>query len=159
MADNTTLPGTGEAIASDDISGVQYQRIKLIHGADGTNAGDVATANPLPTLNGMALPADMVSGTASATGTGTTSVIAAGGAGTFTYVTSLVVHNSGTADTFVAIKDGTTDRLILPAPAKGGAALSLPSPLRLADNAALQFASGAATTTMYVSAVGFRRDY
>lgn len=48
MADNTTLPGTGESIASDDIAGIKYQRIKLIHGADGVNAGDVSAANPYP---------------------------------------------------------------------------------------------------------------
>jgi hypothetical protein len=50
MADNTTLnAGTGgDVIASDDIGGVKFQRIKLIHGADGSNAGDVAAANPLP---------------------------------------------------------------------------------------------------------------
>jgi len=50
MADNTTLnAGTGgDVIAADDISTVKYQRIKLIHGADGTNDGDVSTANPLP---------------------------------------------------------------------------------------------------------------
>ena len=38
----------GDTIAADDISGVKYQRIKLIHGADGTNDGDVSTANGLP---------------------------------------------------------------------------------------------------------------
>ena len=49
MADNTSItPGSGESIASDDISGVKFQRIKIIHGADGTNDGDVADANPLP---------------------------------------------------------------------------------------------------------------
>lgn len=50
MADNTTLNvGTaGDVIATDDISGVKFQRIKLIHGADGVNAGDVSKANPLP---------------------------------------------------------------------------------------------------------------
>lgn len=50
MADNTVLnTGTGgDTIASDDIAGVKYQRVKLVHGADGVNAGDVATANPLP---------------------------------------------------------------------------------------------------------------
>jgi hypothetical protein len=39
--DNTTLnPGTaGDVIASDDIGGVKFQRVKLIHGADGTNLG------------------------------------------------------------------------------------------------------------------------
>src|SRR6187402_74336 len=50
MADNvTTNAGSGgDVVAADDISGVKYQRIKLIHGADGTNDGDVASANPLP---------------------------------------------------------------------------------------------------------------
>jgi hypothetical protein len=50
MADNTTLNNGsgGDVIASDDISGVKYQRIKLVHGADGVNAGDVSTANGLP---------------------------------------------------------------------------------------------------------------
>ena len=48
MPDNVTLPGTGAVVASDDIGGFQYQRVKLIHGADGTNAGDVAVGNPLP---------------------------------------------------------------------------------------------------------------
>lgn len=50
MADNTTLnPGTGgDVVGSDDIGGVKYQRIKLIHGQDGQNNGDVSPANPLP---------------------------------------------------------------------------------------------------------------
>jgi hypothetical protein len=43
-------PGTGgNTFASDEISSVHYSRIKLIHGADGVNAGDVAIANPFPT--------------------------------------------------------------------------------------------------------------
>lgn len=50
MADNTLLnTGTGgDTIASDDIAGVKYQRVKLIHGADGVNDGDVAIGDPLP---------------------------------------------------------------------------------------------------------------
>lgn len=50
MADNTTLnTGTGgDTIASDDIAAVKYQRIKLVHGADGVNAGDVSLTNPFP---------------------------------------------------------------------------------------------------------------
>lgn len=52
MADNTTLnPGTlGDVIATDDISGVKFQRVKLVHGADGINAGDVSDSNGLPVL-------------------------------------------------------------------------------------------------------------
>ncbi len=50
MADNTVLNtgSGGDTIASDDIGGVKYQRVKLIIGADGTNDGDVASANPMP---------------------------------------------------------------------------------------------------------------
>ncbi len=50
MADNTTLNAGsgGDVYGSDDISSVKYQRVKLIHGVDGTNDGDVATTNPLP---------------------------------------------------------------------------------------------------------------
>jgi hypothetical protein len=50
MADNTTLPtgSGGDTIATDDIGGVKFQRVKLVHGADGVNAGDVSDANPFP---------------------------------------------------------------------------------------------------------------
>ena len=50
MADNITLNTMtgGPSAATDDIAGNHYQRIKLIHGADGVNAGDVSSANPLP---------------------------------------------------------------------------------------------------------------
>lgn len=60
MADNTTLNvGTsGDVIASDDISSVKYQRIKLIHGVDGTNDGDVARSNPLPTAPAFSTRSD-----------------------------------------------------------------------------------------------------
>jgi hypothetical protein len=47
MADNVTLPGTGSSIATDDIGGVQYQRVKAAWGVDGS-AVDVSTTNPLP---------------------------------------------------------------------------------------------------------------
>ena len=53
MADNTTLPltGSGDATAvygDDDIGSVKYPRVKIIHGADGTNNGDSARGNPFP---------------------------------------------------------------------------------------------------------------
>lgn len=51
MADNTQLPipaTSGDVIATDDIGGVKFQRVKMIHGADGVNDGDVSTSNPLP---------------------------------------------------------------------------------------------------------------
>lgn len=54
MADNVPVGPTGggvtsdDSIAADDIGGVKYQRIKLIHGPDNTNDGDVSKSNPLP---------------------------------------------------------------------------------------------------------------
>lgn len=50
MADNTTLnTGTGgDVIATDDISSVKFQRVKLTLGADGVNDGDVSSSNKLP---------------------------------------------------------------------------------------------------------------
>jgi hypothetical protein len=50
MADNVEASaGSGGAtFASDDILGVHYPRSKIVIGADGTNDGDVSSANPLP---------------------------------------------------------------------------------------------------------------
>ena len=48
MADNIGYtPGTGATIAADEIAGVLYQRVKMIHGADGV-AHETADNNPLP---------------------------------------------------------------------------------------------------------------
>lgn len=51
MADNVPITaGSGTNVASDDIAGVHYQRVKTTWGPDGTaNDADVATGKPLPT--------------------------------------------------------------------------------------------------------------
>jgi hypothetical protein len=48
--DNVTLnPGNGGAVcASDDVGGVQFQRVKLAIGGEGINLGDISPDNPLP---------------------------------------------------------------------------------------------------------------
>lgn len=52
MADNVTLPGTGGIIASDEVGGAQYQRIKIALGAEGAAAdlapGQAAMAASVP---------------------------------------------------------------------------------------------------------------
>lgn len=50
MADNIPLNvgAGGKTLAADEISGIHYQRVKLISGPDGTNSGDVSPATPLP---------------------------------------------------------------------------------------------------------------
>lgn len=77
MTDNVTLPGTGSSVATDDIAGVQYQRVKATWGPDGT-------ANDADTASGKALPVQVRSATGlipigeptdgAATATDTTSV-------------------------------------------------------------------------------------
>jgi hypothetical protein len=48
MADNLTTPlASGSALATDEIAGVHFQRIKVTWGADGA-ATDASAANPLP---------------------------------------------------------------------------------------------------------------
>jgi hypothetical protein len=49
MADNTTLNtgAGGDVIATDDIGGVKYQRVKVTYGPDGASS-DVAVGNGLP---------------------------------------------------------------------------------------------------------------
>ena len=48
MPDNVGYtPGSGEIIATDDIAGVQYQRVKPVWGTDGV-ANDVNANTPLP---------------------------------------------------------------------------------------------------------------
>src|SRR5690349_6577571 len=57
MSDNVAITaGSGVSIASDDVGGVQYQRVKMTWGPDGTaNDADVASGKPLPTqLRGSA---------------------------------------------------------------------------------------------------------
>lgn len=60
MPDNVPVGPTGggptsvETVAADDINGAKYQRIKLIHGPDNTNDGDVSKSNPLPVVPKLA---------------------------------------------------------------------------------------------------------
>jgi hypothetical protein len=55
VADNLQMKsnvGAGTDLAgTDEIGGVHFQRIKMIHGADGVNDGDVSRANPYPVAN------------------------------------------------------------------------------------------------------------
>jgi hypothetical protein len=56
--DNTKIDigTTGDDIATDDIEGVKYQRMKVTLGADGENDGDVSADNPMP-VSGAFYPA------------------------------------------------------------------------------------------------------
>lgn len=48
MADNIAItPGSGATVATDDVGGIQYQRVKTAWGVDGA-AVDTSATNPLP---------------------------------------------------------------------------------------------------------------
>jgi len=59
VVDNTILStgSGGDTIATDDIAGIKFQRVKLVEGADGVNDGDISSANPLPVEQIGATPA------------------------------------------------------------------------------------------------------
>lgn len=71
MADNTVLNAGvgGDTVATDDIGGIKFQRVKLTQGANNTNDGDVALSNPLPTRSTGATSA--LSNVVSSAATGT----------------------------------------------------------------------------------------
>lgn len=98
--------------------------------------------------------AAFVTGTATATDTSNTSVIAAQGAGVKTFLTDIIVTNSSASDSEVVIKDGTTAKLTISAPANGGAIVNLTTPLEGTANTAWQFAAADSVTSMIVSMSG-----
>lgn len=56
MADNTKQ-SADDTIATDDIDGVKHQRVKVVLGGDGENAGDVSAENPMPVTVKDIMPA------------------------------------------------------------------------------------------------------
>lgn len=104
-----------------------------------------------------ALPENLLDGIGNATNTSDTEVIAAQGAGVRIYVTALIILNTSATDTHVIIKDGSTEKMRVPAPAdNAGAIVPLPTPLQLTANTALNFAAASGVSTMYVAALGYK---
>ena len=153
MADNTTQQGNA-TIGADDIGGVLHQRVKVQYGDDGA-AQDVAGATPLPVV-ADALLADALHGLANSSDSSDTEVIAAQGAGVKIYVTDLIVTNTGAADEDVALKDGTTEVARVAVKAGETVPVSLSKPLPGTANTNFQFAAIAGTSTIYVTATGFK---
>lgn len=136
--------------------GVRNDTATAFSGTEGDYTPIGVTSDGRPITAPYSHPDLYLNGTGNATGTADTAVIAAQGAGIRIYVTSLFICNTSSTNTYVNIKDGATAKLVIPAPANSGAVISLPIPLKLTANTALNFASGGAVTTMYVSAVGYK---
>ena len=102
-----------------------------------------------------AIPENFVKAAANTTGTGSTALLAAAGAGVKNYVTSISVMNTGSTTTVINILDGASTIYTVGAPAGGGATLTLPVPLASTANTAINFNAVNASTTIYVSVAGY----
>jgi len=126
-----------------------------------SNDGDY---NPIATSKSGRLlvtpaPSDTyVFGNASVAGTGDTSVVAAAGVGLKNYITNISVANTGSSATLITLKDGNAGSTLwyTIAPAGGGSNIDLEVPIVTSSNTALYFACGTSSTTVYVSASGYK---
>lgn len=183
-------PGTGKTVATDDVGGAQYQQVKINIGADGTataltaGAGAVASGTLRTTLasddpavaslaaleaaaesTGPVLAptaATPVKGaiTTAMTGTTSTSLLAAPGAATYNYITTIIVSNaSSTVGTNVLLQDGSGGTTMMTIPAAinyGGAVITLPVPLKqTTSNTALYVQNETTGSSTKVSVVGY----
>lgn len=142
------------AKAETALSGVTLvadgDRTNLYAGADG-----VLFVRPHTGLEDIVSERDSItSGTSTAFGSG----MAAPGAGIRLYVTSVAITNTSTTDTYVDLQDGASGTVLwtLPCPQKGGAIQTFDPPLKLTANTALAYQVGTGSTTVYISANGFK---
>jgi len=170
VATVTTLTTvTGSSIAHDGADSGNPHKM----GARATNVEQTAVANNdrtnlVATLTGKLIvqpysnPENFVSGaiTTAMTGTTTTSLVAAPAAGLRNYITTIIVSNThATVGTDVIIQDGSGGTTLLTIPAAavyGGAAITLPTPLRQPTTATALFCANVTTgASTKVSAVGY----
>lgn len=87
-----------------------------------------------------------------------TSGLAAPGAGVRLCITAVTICNSSSSFCTVDLRDGTAGSVLwtLPVPATGGVVQRFDPPLKLTANTALAFDASAATTTVTISANGFK---
>lgn len=158
LADGASNPSTPTAGSATLVyNGTTWDRAR----GDTTSGAWVNVKNgattPIPTTMTPSASTGFVRGSASATGTADTSVIAAAGVGVKNYITSIHVANTGTSTSLITLKDGSGGSTLLTtvAPALGGSNITLPIPIATSANTALFFACGSSSTTIYITAVGY----
>jgi hypothetical protein len=105
--------------------------------------------------------ANLVSGTASTTGTSSTSVIGSAGTGLKNCIGGGLVANTSSTDSLITIQDGSGGNALAytVAPAKngmGGSNFTLSPPICGSAATGVYFQAGAAATTIYITLTGFK---
>ena len=106
---------------------------------------------------------NFVGGTASVTGTTSTSLVSAPGSGLYLYITAVSCFNSGSTLTTVSFQNGSGGSTIwegVAAATGGGFTHTFPVPIggvnNMTANTALYIQAGSATTTLYCNASGYK---
>lgn len=159
MADNIDVKDAADAtvtVAGDLISGALFQRIKLVHGADGTNDGDIASGNPLPVdATGSVVAVTDNSGSLTVDGTVTANLGTIGAAATAAKQPALGV--AGTASADVITIQGIAAGTVVPVSDGGGSltvdgAVSFTAPQHIiADSGTITTVSAVTSITNVVS--------
>jgi hypothetical protein len=101
---------------------------------------------------------NLVSGSASATGTGATQIIAAPTTTRRIYVTSVQCgrNDAGTSAIFATLNDNASTVVVVPNSGGGGGSnMTFPSPLTVPAATALTFQASSGVTTLYCNAQGY----
>lgn len=168
--DVVTLPGVAGTVAHDSADsgnpvkvGGRARSSEITAVANDDITDFVADLTGKQIVLPYANPENFVSGaiTTAMTGTTSTSLVAAPGAGLRNYITTIIVSNShATVGTDVVIQDGSGGTTLLTIPAAavyGGAVIQLPTPLRQpTTNTALYCANVTTGASTKVSAVGYK---
>lgn len=157
MADNVAItPGSGATIASDDVGGVQFQRVKLDVGGDGVSLPVAATASGAPQVNlrnnagtevgtsGAPLRTDPTGSTAQPVTDNGSTLSVDDGAG------SLTIDAPVGTPAFVRLSDGTNPISTLPV--SGGVTAAQGTPAAVGSGWPVKITDG--TDTALVSAAG-----
>lgn len=108
MSDNTQLnPGTGgDIVATDDVGGVKYQRVKVNFGVDGI-ATDVSAVNPLPVAILVSQAANLWSQALAVTAGATATLVSVLVNSAGYQVKGFIAHGTGDGYFYVQINSAT----------------------------------------------------
>lgn len=139
--------------------GVRNATLAAFTSADG-DYSPLATGSAGEAIVSLAPFEARTSGTGTTTGTSGVSVISAPGANIFLYITDIIIANTGSSTSLITLQldpAGTPSTLgYTIAPAGGGSNLHFSTPLKVTTaNKAFGFTAGTASTTIYMTAIGF----